>query len=76
MNLQAVIDEHIRHGATVAKLGVVKHPDGYRVLRNFDGTHYYWVCEDGRRSVICWDRWAVARAAKKDSEERKRKGVA
>lgn len=71
MTINDVIREHESMGSTVAKLGAVRLPPGYAVLWNPDGTHAYWVCEDGRESVIHCDKWAVVRGVIKDDSERR-----
>ena len=72
MGLASEVERRGRdYGCDVANLGAVGHPDGYCVMRNADGTHYFWVCEDGRESVQCWDRWAVRRSALRDAKKRK-----
>ena len=68
--LTAVINEHLSLGSHRTNFGKVRPPAGYDVLSNPDGTHYYWVCHDGRESVIHWDRWAAYRGAKVDAERR------
>lgn len=70
-----VVDEHVNEGASLANLGASTSavPLGYAILMNADGTHFFWVCEDGRESVICWDRWAVLRSANNDAKKRKAK---
>lgn len=81
MTIFEVVAEHVNEGASLANLGARTPavPLGYAILMNADGTHFYWVCEDGRESVICWDRWAVLRSAIEDSKRKwpieKRRGM-
>jgi len=49
-------------------LGIQKMPDGYALMLNRDKSHFYWLRHDGLESCICWDKWAVYRGAKRDSE--------
>lgn len=68
--LDREIQECVACGCAVTKLGIALLPPGYAVMLNPDGTHYFWLCEDGRHSVINWDRWAAFRGAKLDYERR------
>ena len=70
MTINDVIREHESMGSTVVRLGAVRLPEGYAVMWNCDGTHAYWVCEDGRQSVEHWDKWAVVRGIINDRERR------
>jgi len=68
------IDEHIKDHASVGcehaahSLGAVRMPEGYALMLDGDRTHFYWLRHDGRESAGHWDRWAIYRSAKRDSE--------
>mgnify|MGYP001608086892 CR=1 FL=1 len=68
--LTAVIEENEKLGCRRANLGNVRPPAGYDVMLNPDGDHFFWVCYDGRESVIHWDRWATYRGAVADKVRR------
>ena len=53
-------------GMNVVSLGIQSMPDGYSLVLNADGTHYYGVRRDGMESCEHWDKWAVYRGAKND----------
>ena len=68
MNLLSCIQDHIKVGSIECSLGVQSMPDGYTLMRNWDGG-YYWICYDGRESVVSWDKWSAYRGAKRDNKE-------
>lgn len=49
-------------------LGIQQMPNGYELMLNYDGTHFYWLRYDGVESCIHWDKWAVYRGAKEDNK--------
>lgn len=61
------ISEFENEGCRVVSFGNVRVPDGYAVLLNADESHYFWICGDGRESVMHWNKWAVLRGAKEDT---------
>lgn len=73
--LTAVIQENEKLGCHRVNLGNVRPPRGYEIMLNPDGDHFFWVCIDGRESVIHWDRWEVLRGAKEDAERREADAV-
>ena len=68
--LTALIEENLGLGCHRVNLGNVRPPAGYEIMLNPDGDHFFWVCFDGRESVIHWDRWATLRGANADAERR------
>ncbi|PRD42063.1 hypothetical protein C5748_18065 [Phyllobacterium phragmitis] len=63
-------DYYLENGCEVMDhtLGIQKMPDGYHLLLNADGSHFFWMeKETGRESSIHWDKWAVYRGAVTDS---------
>ena len=44
-------------------LGFGKMPDGYALVLNRDGTHYYWINAHGQEGPITWDKWQARRMA-------------
>ena len=65
MSLEAEIRDHIESGChdVSRSLGIQKMPPGYALMLNADGSHFYWLREDGSESVIHWDKWAIYRWA-------------
>lgn len=49
-------------------LGIQKMPEGYHLMLNADGTHFFWMeLATGRESAIHWNKWAVYRGARHDA---------
>ncbi len=65
--LRVQVDDHEMSGCTQQFLGVVKMPKGYALMLNADASHYYFLHESGKQSVIHWNRWAIYKWAKLDS---------
>lgn len=68
----APLEAHVANmeslGCTVANLGRARLPDGYEVMLNADGTHYFWINWKGQNSVIHWNKWAAFRGAKEHAK--------
>lgn len=63
-------DFYVECGCAVcdASLGFQKMPDGYHLMLNADGSHFFWMERaTGRYSVECWDKWAAYKGAKADA---------
>jgi len=73
--LNVLLSPHVKShvsGGCVDKsnsLGIRRMPDGYALMLNADYSHYYWLRHDGEESVIHWDKWAVYKWAKNDSQK-------
>ena len=73
--LNDLLSHHVKShvvGGCVDKsnsLGIRQMPAGYALMLNADYSHYYWLRHDGEESVIHWDKWAVYKWAKHDSEK-------
>ena len=70
--LRSIVLEYESMGCEEKRLGICDMPKGYALMLNEDESHYFWLCYDGRKSVIFWDKWRVYRAAKADKAERDR----
>ena len=56
-------------------LGIQKMPDGYALMLNSDGSHYFWMnIETGSESSEHWDKWAVYHGAKRYAAGRAAEG--
>lgn len=66
------VADHVKIGCIdkTDSLGICNMPDGYALMLDADHMYFYWLRHDGVESVVCWDKWAVYRGAKKDSMER------
>jgi len=68
---QAIIEYEGSGCTNMSKsLGIQNMPDGYALMLNSDGTHYFWIT-DSFESGIDWDKWAVYRGAMANSNSSK-----
>jgi hypothetical protein len=69
MKLEEHIADHVACGShhVDRMLGFVKMPRGHALMLDPDEAYFYWLRADGMHSNICWDKWAVFRAAKRDA---------
>lgn len=52
-----------------ATLGIQKMPEPFALLLNADHSHFFWFNkETGQESAVHWDKWAVYRGAKRETE--------
>ncbi len=72
MSLIQLVTEMESHGCRRVDrwLGIQKMPEGYALMLDGDEMYFYWLCEDGRESVVHWNKWAIRNGAIKDREQR------
>jgi hypothetical protein len=70
MTLEDFVADLCADGCSRASLGIQEMPDGYALLLDADQMYYFWVCDDGRNSVIHWDKWAIYRGACNDARRK------
>ena len=67
--LSSVVAEYEKMGCRRIEIGLcnVKMPQGYALMLNADGTHYFWLRQDGVESTIHWNRFVIHRWAKAEA---------
>jgi len=69
--LQSEVADCLKYGCQdwSGRLGIATMPEGYALILNPDGSHFFWLRHDGAESPIHWDKWAIYRGAKINKDE-------
>lgn len=68
-----MLEQHVKEQTAMRcrnfsdRLGKARMPEGYAIMLDHDETFFYWLRHDGAQSDVHWNKWAVYRAAKADS---------